>query len=147
MRQAYNARPMPTHRVRTRPAAAGGTDVAVSDRPEAVAAVLEDAAHYPGGHATGVAYPRTEAEVASLVRGAGWVMPIGAQRRVGTAQRTVHPGIQKTAADMIVPFERFARSLDLFRTGFECRGLDYAIWGHVSDGNVHPNVIPEHSKT
>ena len=25
---------------------------------------------------------------------------------------------------------------------FERRGLDYAIWGHVSDGNLHPNVVP-----
>jgi D-lactate dehydrogenase (cytochrome) len=22
------------------------------------------------------------------------------------------------------------------------RGLDLAIWGHISDGNAHPNVIP-----
>jgi D-lactate dehydrogenase (cytochrome) len=32
--------------------------------------------------------------------------------------------------------------LALYRRGFESRGLDYAIWGHASDGNVHPNVIP-----
>jgi D-lactate dehydrogenase (cytochrome) len=43
---------------------------------------------------------------------------------------------------MIVPFERSAESLALFKNAFEKRRLDYAIWGHVSDGNVHPNVIP-----
>ena len=43
---------------------------------------------------------------------------------------------------MIVPFERFSESLDVFRQAFESRKLDYAIWGHISDGNVHPNVIP-----
>ena len=43
---------------------------------------------------------------------------------------------------MVVPFERFAEMMDVYRRGFESRGLDYAIWGHVSDGNVHPNVIP-----
>ena len=43
---------------------------------------------------------------------------------------------------MIVPFERFAESLDVFRAAFGTRGLDYAVWGHISDGNVHPNVIP-----
>jgi D-lactate dehydrogenase (cytochrome) len=32
--------------------------------------------------------------------------------------------------------------MEAYRRGFESRGLDYAIWGHVSDGNVHPNVIP-----
>jgi D-lactate dehydrogenase (cytochrome) len=25
---------------------------------------------------------------------------------------------------------------------FAERGLDLAVWGHISDGNVHPNVIP-----
>ena len=25
---------------------------------------------------------------------------------------------------------------------FERHGLEYAIWGHVSDGNMHPNVVP-----
>ena len=30
----------------------------------------------------------------------------------------------------------------VYRRGFESRQLDYAIWGHISDGNVHPNVIP-----
>jgi hypothetical protein len=32
--------------------------------------------------------------------------------------------------------------MDVYRRGFESRGLDYAVWGHISDGNVHPNVIP-----
>jgi D-lactate dehydrogenase (cytochrome) len=43
---------------------------------------------------------------------------------------------------MIVPFEHMAEMMDIYRAGFESRGLDYAIWGHISDGNVHPNVIP-----
>jgi D-lactate dehydrogenase (cytochrome) len=30
----------------------------------------------------------------------------------------------------------------IYREGFGRRGLDFAIWGHISDGNVHPNVIP-----
>ena len=69
-------------------------------------------------------------------------VPEAVNRRVGAAQRTVDPGIAKTAADMIVPFPRFADSLRIYRDAFERRGLDYAIWGHVSDANVHPNVIP-----
>ena len=31
----------------------------------------------------------------------------------------------------------------MFRAAFEMNGLDYAIWGHISDANVHPNVIPQ----
>ena len=68
--------------------------------------------------------------------------PEAVKYRVGVAQQQVDPGIQKTAADMIVPFERYADMLDVYREGYRQRGLDYAIWGHVSDGNVHPNVIP-----
>ena len=68
--------------------------------------------------------------------------PEAVNRRVGAAQRDVDPRIRKTAADMIVPFPRFADSLRIFRRAFERRDLDCAIWGHASDANVHPNVIP-----
>jgi D-lactate dehydrogenase (cytochrome) len=69
-------------------------------------------------------------------------VPAGVNQRVGSAKRDKDARIEKTAADMIVPFERFADMMDVYRRGFESRGLDYAIWGHISDGNVHPNVIP-----
>lgn len=69
-------------------------------------------------------------------------VPAGVNRRVGVAKRDVHPQIAKTAADMVVPFDRFAEMMDVYRRGFDARRLDYAIWGHISDGNVHPNVIP-----
>jgi D-lactate dehydrogenase (cytochrome) len=67
--------------------------------------------------------------------------PEAVKHRVGAAKR-LEPGVQKTAADMIVPFSQFGDMLRAYREGFERRGLEYAIWGHVSDGNVHPNVIP-----
>jgi D-lactate dehydrogenase (cytochrome) len=69
-------------------------------------------------------------------------VPSGVNHRVGVAKSTVDPRIAKTAADMVVPIERFGEMMDIYRRGFESRGLDYAIWGHISDGNVHPNVIP-----
>ena len=69
-------------------------------------------------------------------------VPEGVNRRVGEAARRLGPAVTKTAADMVVPFERFAESLELFRAAFGARKLDHAIWGHLSDGNVHPNVIP-----
>lgn len=69
-------------------------------------------------------------------------VPEAVNRRVGIAKRTADGTIEKTAADMIVPFARLDESVRLFRRAFESRGLDYAIWGHLSDANLHPNVIP-----
>ncbi len=69
-------------------------------------------------------------------------VPAGVNRRVGDAKREVDDRIEKTAADMIVPFEHFGAMLAIYREGYRARGLDVAIWGHISDGNVHPNVIP-----
>lgn len=69
-------------------------------------------------------------------------VPAGVNRRVALAQHQVDAGIYKTAADMIVPFERFGEMMRTCRQLFGERGLDLAVWGHISDGNVHPNVIP-----
>ena len=69
-------------------------------------------------------------------------VPASVNALVAAAKTRVHPEIEKTAGDMIVPFGRLADSIALYRRAFEQRGLDYAIWGHVSDGNLHPNVIP-----
>jgi D-lactate dehydrogenase (cytochrome) len=69
-------------------------------------------------------------------------VPAGVNQRVGRAQQEIDPRIAKTAADMIVPFERFGEMLEIYREGYASRGLDFAIWGHISDGNVHPNVLP-----
>jgi D-lactate dehydrogenase (cytochrome) len=69
-------------------------------------------------------------------------VPAGVNRRVAIAQQ--HDGtISKTAADMIVPFDRFGDMMTTFRRLFAERDLDLAVWGHISDGNVHPNVIPK----
>ena len=68
--------------------------------------------------------------------------PEAVNRRVAVAKRTVDGTIEKTAADMIVPFPKLADCLRLFRGAFESRGLDHAVWGHLSDANLHPNVIP-----
>jgi D-lactate dehydrogenase (cytochrome) len=69
-------------------------------------------------------------------------VPAGVNQRVGRAKRNVDARIEKTAADMIVPFDRMSEMMAIYRRGFESRALDYAVWGHLSDGNVHPNVIP-----
>lgn len=51
------------------------------------------------------------------------------------------PGVRKVAGDMVVPFERLEEMLGHYHAAFEKRGLARAIWGHVSDGNLHPNVL------
>jgi len=68
-------------------------------------------------------------------------VPTAVNHRIEAAQRA-EPGVHKTAADMIVPFEHLPAMLDRYREGFARRGLDHALWGHVSDGNIHANVIP-----
>ena len=91
--------------------------------------------------ATELALPgdRRRAEQLVAIREA---VPAGVNNRVGAAKRTIDDRIVKTAADMIVPFAQFGEMMAEYKRGFESRGLDYAIWGHISDGNVHPNVIP-----
>jgi D-lactate dehydrogenase (cytochrome) len=98
-------------------------------------------------HAHGV-FDDTEMALPGNGRRAGQLIavreavPAGVNQRVGHAQRTIDPRIAKTAADMIVPFERFGEMMKIYREGYTSRGLDFAVWGHISDGNVHPNVLP-----
>jgi D-lactate dehydrogenase (cytochrome) len=68
-------------------------------------------------------------------------VPAAVNLRVGRAKQA-DARIEKTAGDLVVPFERLPALLDACAAEFGRRGLDAAIWGHVSDGNVHPNVIP-----
>ena len=69
-------------------------------------------------------------------------VPSGVKHRIGLAKQSAGASIEKTAGDMIVPFDEFSDVLAMYHEGFRRRGLDYAIWGHISDGNVHPNVLP-----
>lgn len=128
----------------------GTTDAAALDQ---VAGALEDPAS-PGDLAAFVrlvdrhgALERTEIALPGNERRKKQFLavreaaPTGVNRRVGEA-KAADARISKTAADMIVPFDRFAEMLAIYERGYRARALDYAIWGHVSDGNVHPNVIP-----
>ncbi len=69
-------------------------------------------------------------------------VPAGVNARVGRAKLAVDARIAKTAADMIVPFDRLEDLLTIYDEEFRRRDLDAAVWGHISDGNLHPNVIP-----
>jgi D-lactate dehydrogenase (cytochrome) len=68
-------------------------------------------------------------------------VPAGVNRRVALAHAR-DARVHKTAADMVVPFERFAEMMRTCRRLCNAARLDLAVWGHISDGNVHPNVIP-----
>lgn len=56
-------------------------------------------------------------------------------------RRQTEPGLQKVGGDLIVPVERLSDMIDFYERGFAGRGLDHAIWGHLSDGNLHPNAL------
>lgn len=83
-----------------------------------------------------------EAQRATQVLALREAVPLAVNQRVDAAKQAGHPGVHKTAADMIVPFEALPEMVAIYRRGFERRGLDHALWGHVSDGNLHANVIP-----
>lgn len=68
-------------------------------------------------------------------------VPVTVNRLVATA-KSADSRIEKTAGDMIVPFEHLAASLDIYRDAFLSRGLQIAVWGHISDGNLHANLVP-----
>jgi D-lactate dehydrogenase (cytochrome) len=89
---------------------------------------------------TEVALPGDRARAAAFAE-LREAVPAGVNRRVALA-RQADATISKTAADMIVPFERFGEMMRIYREEFGRRGLDFAVWGHISDGNVHPNVLP-----
>lgn len=57
-------------------------------------------------------------------------------------RRIEDPGAKKVGGDLIVPFEHLGAMLKLYEDGFARRGLEFAVWGHVSDGNLHPNAMP-----
>ncbi len=59
-----------------------------------------------------------------------------------TARRRRDPEVRKVGGDLIVPFERLGEMIRIYEEGFRSRGLPFAIWGHLSDGNLHPNALP-----
>ena len=69
-------------------------------------------------------------------------VPSSLNAMIAAAKLRVHPDLQKTAGDFIVPFERLEESLAMYREVFTRFGLEHALWGHVSDGNMHPNLVP-----
>jgi D-lactate dehydrogenase (cytochrome) len=68
-------------------------------------------------------------------------VPEGMNARVRAAALSSGEPVSKSGGDVIVPFERFGEALARYREILAATGLDAAIWGHISDGNVHPNLV------
>lgn len=68
-------------------------------------------------------------------------VPMAVNHRIRD-RRQRDPAVHKVAGDYVVPFERLGEAFALYREAFGRRGLDLAIWGHIGDGNVHPNALP-----
>ena len=87
-----------------------------------------------------IAVPGDQARMAQLLALREEV-PASVNRRIGRAKQDVDERIEKTAGDMIVPFDRLEELLACYEREFERRRLDVAVWGHISDGHLHPNVL------
>ena len=129
----------------SRPRAGAALLLVQIELPAAEEAALEALAHLLAANAVDddpiVALPGDDQGAARMFE-LREAVPASVNRAVATAKARVHPDIQKTAGDMIVPFHRLEESISMYRRVLEQRGLAYAIWGHASDGNLHPNVIP-----
>jgi D-lactate dehydrogenase (cytochrome) len=69
-------------------------------------------------------------------------VPAAVNARIARARERLGPAVSKIAADVIVPFPRLQELLEACASAASARDLDVAIWGHISDGNLHPNVLP-----
>src|SRR5260370_16646283 len=71
---------MSGHSLRARrPRRERSATVEIGRDPDVLRSFLEDAAHFHGGHASGIATPSTETDVAAVLRSAATVLAIGAQ--------------------------------------------------------------------
>lgn len=68
-------------------------------------------------------------------------VPEGVNRRIREIALASGEAVAKAGGDVIVPFERFGESMVRYRAILDETGLDAVVWGHISDGNVHPNLI------
>jgi D-lactate dehydrogenase (cytochrome) len=93
-----------------------------------------------GGNAD-VAVPGDPRRHAQLLR-VREAVPSLVNQRIRQAGAQVDARIEKVAADVVVPFEALEEFAAFIDEEFASRGLDGAVWGHLSDGNLHPNVMP-----
>ena len=67
-----------------------------------------------------------------------WILgaPIG-------RRKAAVPELHKVGTDMAVPNEALAEMMRFYRRRLEECGLDFVIFGHIGDGHLHVNILPE----
>jgi len=68
-------------------------------------------------------------------------VPTAVNELIAERKARLDSGIHKLAGDMCVPVEHFSEFAKIVHQELDRRGLEYAIFGHISDGNVHPNIL------
>jgi len=68
-------------------------------------------------------------------------VPAAVNARRGGGKHMLAWRIEKTAADMIVPVDRLGERLAIYDAEFRHRERGAAGWGHIADGNLHPNIL------
>ena len=61
---------------------------------------------------------------------------------IGQRKRKL-PELHKVGTDMAVPDEALPQMMHLYRRELEARKLDFVIFGHIGDGHLHVNILPE----
>ncbi len=82
-----------------------------------------------------------ESEIAGMKR-FRHALPERINALIAERKRTI-PELTKIGTDMAVPIDRLDEMLGLYRATLSAAGLDFYIFGHIGDGHVHVNVVPE----
>ena len=86
-----------------------------------------------------VAMPGDEAG-AEVIRSFRKAVPMAVNERA--RRRPVGSPKEKRAADPAVPPDMLSSFYAFCAESFRSRGVPFAVWGHLSDGNLHPNAMP-----
>jgi D-lactate dehydrogenase (cytochrome) len=99
--------------------------------------------------------PPDRPERQQALKDAREAVPLCINERRATMQRTqaqtakvaegslTPPAILKAGGDMIVPFAKISSMIDAYYEQLGKEGLDAYVFGHISDGNLHVNALPE----
>ncbi len=79
-------------------------------------------------------------ETASAIRAFREAVPLCVNERA--RRRPTGESGEKRAADPAVPPSRLPEFYSAIERAFGERAVPFAVWGHCSDGNLHPNAMP-----
>jgi D-lactate dehydrogenase (cytochrome) len=61
---------------------------------------------------------------------------------IGQRKRAV-PGLHKVGTDMAVPDSSLRAMMGFYRRRLDAAGLEHVVFGHIGNGHVHVNILPE----